>query len=212
MPESACTCTCSALWRRSDEDARSSGDRYDARRRTGCVEAMDMPLKEYHFVTRWHVKATAHEIAAIAKEPPELARVRQPAFHVVPEYRTYQRAARRFHWPDLPKRSRPPPIRAYFRIRELVYPEHCTVQVWGDLEGCLRCDITQEGNRCRICFDWRVRVHKSLLRYLSFPLKPVFYSNHLWEMMHGCRSLTRELERRRSSDAPAFGRPAFEMP
>ena len=40
-----------------------------------------------------------------------------------------------------------------------------------------------------ITFDWKIRADKTLLRLLSFLLKPVFAANHRWAMAKGLESL-----------------------
>jgi hypothetical protein len=49
-----------------------------------------------------------------------------------------------------------------------------------------------------IRYDWRIRVDKPLIRYLSWLLKPLFASNHRWAMAKGEESLRLELARRKA--------------
>jgi hypothetical protein len=95
------------------------------------------------------------------------------------------------------------------RVEDAVLGERFSVEVWGDFEGRMDCTIRQEGPYCHIGFDWRVRVNKPMIRRLSFLLKLLFYSNHLWVMMIGVRSIKRELGRRRGEMQPDAPGPTF---
>jgi hypothetical protein len=66
-----------------------------------------------------------------------------------------------------------------------------------------------------ITYDWRIKANKSVIRSLSFLLKPIFASNHRRTMRRGEESLKLELARRHAATPaeaariPAPPRPAF---
>ena len=95
------------------------------------------------------------------------------------------------------------------RVEDVVLGEKFTVVVWGDFDGRMDCAVTQEGDYCLVAFDWRVYVNKPFVRRLSFLFKLLFYSNHVWVMMLGLRSVNRELARRRGEMQPDAPSPTF---
>jgi hypothetical protein len=156
-----------------------------------------MTINEYRVVTSWNVSASAEELARIVSHPEDLT-------HWWPA--VFLRAqplgdSREFHVGSVvtfeTKGWLPYTLTFQGCVQELVYPRKCIVLVWGDFEGQLHCEVLEDGPRCKIRFDWRVRVEKPLVRRLSFLLKPLFYSNHLWVMVRGWQSLKIELARRR---------------
>ncbi len=156
-----------------------------------------MPLNNYHIRSCWQVEATPEELAEIAQDAEGFCRW-WPA--------TWLEARRLDSNPGIGPGSAaayrvkgwlPYTIRFRSRIQHLEYPHRCTIQVSGDFEGRLVCEVQQLGRLCRVHFDWKVRVQKPVVRYLSFALKRVFRSNHLWVMSGGLESLKSELVRRR---------------
>ena len=69
----------------------------------------------------------------------------------------------------------------------------------GDFEGraVWTIEATADPGRMRVHLDWRLRVHKPLLRALMFACKPLFEANHRWAMRRGYRDLCAELAHRR---------------
>ena len=59
------------------------------------------------------------------------------------------------------------------------------VRARGDFEGIWRATLTEDGDGTRVELDWRVRVHKPLIRYLSVLLEPLFAWNHRWTTPRG---------------------------
>ena len=158
---------------------------------------MRRPANEYRIVTCWSLRATMDEVGRIAAEPDRLSQW-WPA--------TFLEASRRERDKELAAGSEldfvtkgwlPHTMRFSARVQELSYPGSFRAEVSGDFEGQLLCEMHTDGGLCTIRFEWVVKVHKPMVRALSFLLKPLFYSNHLWVMMRGWRSLHVELARRR---------------
>jgi hypothetical protein len=177
------------------------------------VHVARMPTKllmhEYHAVTQWRVRATQMELAEITRSPEDLARWWPAAF---------LEAARIQQTSDLGPGSEvcchvkgwlPHTLTFWGRVEDIVLGERFSVEIWGDFEGRMDCRVTQEGEFCRIRFDFRVRVQKSFIRRLSFCLKLLFYSNHAWVMMRGMQSIKLELARRRGEEQPEAPGPTF---
>jgi len=151
---------------------------------------------EYHAETLWRIRPTQRELAEITRSPEDLARW-WPA--------SFLEATKTQHTGDFVpgleacchmKGWLPHTMVFWGRIEDVVLGEKFSVQLWGDLEGRMDCNVNQEGDYCRIRFELRVRVSKPIVRRLSFVLKPLFYSNHVWLMMRGMRSVKQELARR----------------
>ena len=173
----------------------------------GHVTLMPTKLEvhEYHAVTQWRVKATRMELAEITRSPEELARWWPAAFLEAKKFQQGDDFGPGSEVCCHVKGWLPHTLTFWGRVEDIVLGERFSVEVWGDFEGRMDCAVEQEGDYCRIRFDWRVRVHKALIRRLSFFLKLLFYSNHMWVMMTGMRSIRQELARRRGelkSDAP----------
>jgi len=178
---------------------------------SGQVTLMPTKLRvhEYHAQTRWRVKATQGELAEITRTPEDLARWWPAAFLEVRE--TGPSAEIR---PGLEacchvKGWLPHTLKFRGRVEDVVLGEKFTVVVWGDFDGRMDCAVTQEGDYCLVAFDWRVYVNKPFVRRLSFLFKLLFYSNHVWVMMLGLRSVNRELARRRGEMQPDAPSPTF---
>ncbi len=153
---------------------------------------------EYHVRTRWRIRATRWEIAEITRRPEDLARWWPSAFL---ESRTTNAAKDWAAGQEFSCRVKgwlPYTLRFEGRVDEAVYGHRFTVSVWGDFEGRMDCEITEDGPFCEIRFDWRVWVNKWIVRRLSWVLKLLFYSNHIWVMTKGRKSIHRELEKLRA--------------
>lgn len=158
---------------------------------------MKLASNEYRILTCWRVRAKPDEVARIASEPDALPRWWPATFL---DARRLDRAAELAPGAEIDFHTKgwlPHTFRFRARVQELSYPHHCLVEVSGDFEGQLVCDIRTDGRQCQIRFDWRVKVHKPMVRTLSFLLKPLFYANHFWVMVRGWQSLKLELARRR---------------
>jgi hypothetical protein len=152
----------------------------------------------YHFVTSWRVRASASEIWELVTNPEDLVRWFPATFldaeRAQPAADLRPGSHLRFHV----KGWLPYTLRFEGRIHELDDLRKCSVDVWGDFEGRLDCEFEERGEHCTVRFDWNIRVQKPLVRWLSFPLKALFCSNHLWVMLRGWQSLRVEIADRRA--------------
>lgn len=161
---------------------------------------------DYRFRTSWRVRASAAEIWEIVTNPDDLVRWFPATFleaELSPKGSELRPGSRmRFHvkgWL---------PYTLHFRaqIREFDHLRLCSIDVSGDFDGLLECRFDEENEHCTVRFDWSVRVEKPLVRRLSFPLKLLFCSNHLWVMVRGWQSLRRELAARRAGSVQLLRR------
>lgn len=142
-----------------------------------------MASHDYVFHTRWTVPGTVAEVEAILTDPLSLPRWWPSVYLAVrPEGDHFQLHTRGL----LP-----------YTLRWSFRPRGLGIQAWGDLEGHGQWSLEQAGSTTLVYYDWTVRAHKPILRYLSFLLKPFFAANHRWAMAQGEESLRLELRRRR---------------
>jgi hypothetical protein len=154
------------------------------------IKAMD---NEYHFLTRWRVKASAEEVYDILSQPEEYPRWWPSVYLSV-----RQTTARRVR---LVTRGRLPyTLRWEATTTEAQPPNRWTIRATGDFEGRGVWSIVQDGEYADITFDWKISAVKPLLQYLSFALKPLFEANHRWAMEQGRQALLLELARARASN------------
>jgi hypothetical protein len=151
---------------------------------------------EYHFVTRWRVKASIQDVSDVLSEATDLPRW-WPSVYL--EAVEVERGAAggvgkvvRLH-----TRGRLPyTLRWSFRVTEANAPHGFSLEAWGDFVGRGVWRFVQDGEYAEVNYDWRISAEKGLLRRLSFALKPLFAWNHRWAMARGEESLLRELARR----------------
>lgn len=146
----------------------------------------------YHMISRWRFKASPEEIYTILNEPVEYPRwwpsvylsVRQLAPGRV---RLHTRGLLPYTltWTAQTTESRP--------------PHRIVIKATGDFEGTGEWSILPDGEEVDVTFDWKLRIQKPLLRYLTFALRPAFEANHRWAMEQGRRSLELELARYRAN-------------
>jgi hypothetical protein len=155
-----------------------------------------MLANEYHFVSTWRVEGTLTEVADLLEDARELVRWWPSVYLEVSELEPGSEhglgrliALRAKGW-------LPYTLRLKFRTVETNYPHGFILEASGDLEGTGVWKFESEGSMVKVVYDWRVRANKSLVRKLSFLLKPVFESNHRWTMARGEESLKIELARR----------------
>ena len=148
-----------------------------------------MAANDYHFETRWRVKARVEDISGILGDPLDLPRWWPQVYLSVREPEPGVFDLRTKGW--LPYH-----LRWKFRRTESRHPFGFSLTAWGDFEGQGVWNFKQDGEWADIQYLWTVRASKPLLRNLSFLLKPVFSANHRWAMARGEESLQRELARR----------------
>lgn len=160
-----------------------------------------MAVPDYHVTTTWEVDARVDEVVAIVREPASVARWWPAAFLAVEEAAgpdgRHGSAGRVWSKGWLPYT-----LSFAFEIAEHPHVPGVIVRVAGDFEGRCVCTVTPRSSRLAIVFDWKVRVHKPVIRRWSWLLRPIFVANHLWVMARGLESLRLELARRRAASDP----------
>jgi hypothetical protein len=165
---------------------------------------------EYHFITEWRFKASVQEIREILADATDLPRWWPSVYmeaertkagdanHIGEEIRLYT------------KGFLPYTLRWDFTITKA---EPLTLEAKGDFVGRGIWSFEQQGDEVLVTYDWKIEAEKPLLKRLSFLMRPVFSSNHLWAMEMGRQSIELELARRRAkTDAERAAVPAPPPP
>jgi hypothetical protein len=84
----------------------------------------------------------------------------------------------------------------HLRVDDVEPGKHLGFNVWGDFEGRGAWWFKANGAWTDVVFDWRVRVRKPVVRWLSYVTRRIFESNHRWAMARGEESLRLALSRR----------------
>lgn len=155
-----------------------------------------MKSNEYHFVTRWRVRAAASAVYDLLGDPLDLPRwwpeVYLDAREIEPPTQPsgVGRVVRLRTKGFLPYR-----LDWSFRVTEVAPHTGFALRASGDFVGEGRWRFVPDGDWLDVEFDWRVAARKPLLRRLSFALRPLFAWNHEWAMRRGREALERELAR-----------------
>ncbi len=157
---------------------------------------------EYRFVTRWRVEASREEVFAVLTDAENLTRW-WPSV-----YRSVQPIAPPNGPDGVGKRLLldtqgwlPYRLRWELCVVEYLPPSRLALETRGDFVGSGVWTLAQAGDATEVNYEWAIRAHKPLFKYLSFLLKPVFALNHRWAMARGLESLELELARRRGEPA-----------
>jgi hypothetical protein len=149
-----------------------------------------MAPNEYVLRSTWRVSATPEEVHAILSDAESLPRWWSRVYLAV-------EAEAGGVWRVHSRGWLPYTLRWRFQRTSSHGAQGFALQAWGDLDGTGEWRFRARGKETEVCFEWRVRADKPLLRHLSFALKPVFAANHRWAMAQGEAALRRELVRRR---------------
>lgn len=154
--------------------------------------------RQYHLRSHWHIPAAIEDVADVILGSRPITEW-WPSFLAFEMYDAgnLNSTGRRFR--VVTKGFLPYRLRFVATVTEVEYPTSFCVAVVGDFEGTARGTLIQEGPYAAVYFDWRIRVHKSLLRHWSFLLRPLFIMNHHWVVRCGQQRLRREFARRRLS-------------
>jgi hypothetical protein len=158
----------------------------------------------YHFVTVWRVAGTIAEVRAVLRDSASLPRWWPSVYlAVVPgaegDPDTGVGRTVELHTTGW----LPYTLRWTLRITETMTDAGFALAASGDLAGTGRWTFRQDGPEVEITYDWRVTATRSLLRRLSWLLRPALAANHRWAMARGGESLALELRRRRAPDEAA---------
>jgi len=169
-----------------------------------------MATNEYHFITKWIVKATCKEVYDILSEAETLA-MWWPSVYL--EVKVTDRGDKNSIGKKVSLFTKgwlPYTLRWNFTVYENQKYSGFSIKACGDFDGRGVWHFEQNGDNCKVIFDWKIEAEKPLLKKLSFILKPIFAANHTWAMKRGEESLLLELRRRRGETrVPAPPPPTF---
>ena len=154
---------------------------------------------DYHFVTRWRVHGTVREVSDILSAVEDLPRWWPAVYLDVRELEPGDELGIGKRVSLHTRGWLPYTLRWQFRVTHSREPYGYTFEAFGDFVGRGIWTFEQDGAWVNMTYDWKVRAEKSLLRYLSGLLKPIFSANHRWAMAKGEESLRLELARRNAS-------------
>jgi uncharacterized protein YndB with AHSA1/START domain len=157
-----------------------------------------VPANDYHFVTRWRVRAAREEVFDILEDAKSLPQWWPSVYLDVLEIQSGGPDRKDMVVRVQAKGWLPVKLNWHFAVTESDPPQRLALKAWGDLEGTGLWTLTQDGDFVDITYDWRVSGRKPVLRYTSALFKPLFSHSHHWAMAKGEESLKLELERRRA--------------
>lgn len=155
-----------------------------------------MASNEYHFVTHWRVESTVAEVLDVLGKASDLPRWWPSVYLDVKELAPGDANGLGKEVSLYTKGWLPYTLRWQFRVSEINPPHGFSLVASGDFVGKGVWTFAQDGTWVNITYDWKILADKPLLRTLSFVMKPIFSSNHLWAMAKGEESLKLELARR----------------
>jgi hypothetical protein len=164
---------------------------------TNITKRVTMTANEYHFITYWRVEGTLQEVADIIGNGPDLVRWWPSVYLDVKQLEPGDENGLGRVVSLYTKGWLPYTLRWQFRVIEIT-SNGFTLEAWGDFVGQGKWTFEQDGSMVNIRYNWKIRADKSLLRYFSFIIKPIFSANHHWAMSKGEESLKLELMRRHS--------------
>lgn len=160
-----------------------------------------MAVNDFQFVTVWHAPGTCEEIARLLGNARDLPRWWPSVYLDVLELEPGGADGVGKVVSLYTKGWLPYTLRWQFRVSEITPPRGFALEASGDFVGRGVWNFEQDGDWVNITYDWRILADKPLLRTLSFIMKPLFSSNHLWAMEKGEESLKLELARRHARSA-----------
>jgi hypothetical protein len=152
---------------------------------------------DYHFITRWRLKGTAAEVAAVLRDAEDLPRW-WPSVYL--DVRVIEEGDARGvgRVVDLwTKGWLPYTLRWRFTTTSNDGAAGLALRADGDFVGEGVWTFTQDDAFVEAAYDWRIAAEKPLLRRLTWLLRPAFSANHRWAMRKGEESMRLELARRR---------------
>jgi hypothetical protein len=155
-----------------------------------------MAMNEYHFITRWRVRASIQEVSSILGDAKDLQRWWPSVYLNVDVLEPGDESGVGRVVELFTKGFLPYTLRWKFRVTESDAPHGFALQAFGDFIGHGVWTFIQDGEFCEILYDWRIEATKPILKNLSFLMKPIFSANHHWAMARGLESLQLELQRR----------------
>lgn len=176
-----------------------------------------MTSKDYHFITNWRVRGVVKDVTDIISDREALTRWWPSVYLKVEELEPGDADGVGTVMRLYTKGWLPYTLLWQLRIAE-IYKDGFLLVASGDFEGRGIWTFKQVGECVAITYDWKISAEKSLLRYFSFIMKPLFAANHYWAMAQGEESLKLELARRKAATdeerarIPAPPQPTFRSP
>ena len=171
-----------------------------------------MASNEYHFVTHWRVESTVAEVLDVLGKASDLPLWWPSVYLDVKELAPGDANGLGKEVSLYTKGWLPYTLRWQFRVSEINPPHGFSLVASGDFVGKGVWTFAQDGTWVNITYDWKILADKPLLRTLSFVMKPIFSSNHLWAMAKGEESLKLELARRHAKSEAERARVAAPPP
>jgi hypothetical protein len=162
---------------------------------------------DYHFVTRWRVRGTREEVAAVLRDACDLVRW-WPSVYLDVQLVKEGDASGVGRVVDLwTKGWLPYTLRWRFTTTRSDGTDGFALRADGDFRGEGVWTFAQHGPFVEAQYDWRIAAEKPLLKRLTWLLRPAFSANHRWAMRRGEQSLELELARRRLAEGDAHRLP-----
>ena len=152
---------------------------------------------DYHFTTRWRVRGTTREVAAILRDADQLPRWWPSVYLAVRVIRAGDEHGVGGVVDLWTKGWLPYTLRWRFTTTRNDGATGLALRAEGDFVGAGVWSLTQDSAYVEATYDWRIAAEKPLLKRLTWLLRPVFSANHRWAMRMGEQSIELELARRR---------------
>jgi len=152
---------------------------------------------QYHFITRWRIRATREEVAAVLEDPRDLPRW-WPSVYL--DVRVLDEGGEDGVGRVVELYTKgwlPYTLRWRFTTTRNGGVDGLSLLAEGDFNGTGTWVFKQDGAFVNAFYDWRIAAEKPLLRRLTWLLRPAFSANHRWAMRKGEESMRLEIERRR---------------
>lgn len=157
-------------------------------------------MSNYHFITRWTLKASCEEVYRTLEDPEDLVRW-WPSVYL--DAKVLEKG--------LPggvgkvvelytKGWLPYTLRWKFRVTHTDFPNGFSLEAFGDFVGKGIWTFKPVWpDLCEVTYDWQIAAEKPLLKLLTPAMRPLFSANHLWAMRKGEESIKLELLRRHAT-------------
>jgi hypothetical protein len=159
-----------------------------------------LPLNEYRLITHWRVQASIEECFDIIAEVRERPRWWPSAYLDILEIQPGDERGVDKVVRATTKGRLPYILRWHFSVTEANRPDRIRIRAWGDFEGDGVWTFLQDGPTALITFEWRIKLNKAFLRWLSPLIRPIVELNHRWAMARGEESLRLEIDRRHTRE------------
>ncbi len=155
-----------------------------------------MPTNDYHFISRWRVRASITDVADVISDAEGLPRW-WPAVYL--DVRELEPGEPSGVGKVIELHTRgwlPYTLRWRFQVTESDYPTNLAIEASGDFNGTGRWSFLQDGDFTNVTYDWQIRAAKPLLRRFSQVDETCVLSQSPLGNDQGRESLELELARR----------------